>query len=310
MARDTFTITPENLREYGANGEDIAFIQERYPQGVSFYQILSDEVVDISMDLIHWGFMYLPLSDTDKEMYLDYVEITDSSHFASSYNIHNCRVVVDSIFCTNSRYVIESSHVKDSSFIFNGEDINEGYQVYDSRLIKSSDLVSDSQDVTCSVDVLYSNGVIYSSSIAFSTEIEGSSLLVECEAVENSYLSRNLISCKNKILCYDLENNSEYMVLNERVSEEFFETLREALSEFWDNKYYFVKKIEEEEIETATGTLRIINNLLEPRERVSWLLLKEVFDENPKLLRKIKRSVKNLDLNKLYQLSLSSKVFS
>ena len=59
-------ITADLINKYGASNEDISFLKENYPHGIFVFEILSDEIYDVSIDFIHWMYYNLPLTKEDK----------------------------------------------------------------------------------------------------------------------------------------------------------------------------------------------------------------------------------------------------
>lgn len=304
MQNNSLLITPELLRTHNSDSFYIDFLKKYYDEGAHLSQIFSDEFYDLPLEFVHWVYYNLPLTEEDKKDYLTYVNIVDTTGFYSSYYIKNSFMVADSLFCENSEYVLNSSHVSDSSLVYSSEDVSNSNQVVDSRLITSSNYISRSNNVENSSGVLFSEDIFDSSNIAYSSSIYNSNLLVKCSDTFDSFLSRDLEGCSNKLLCLNLKNNNEYMILNEKVSGRRFKTLIDIFKKQLGNKIYYVDKIKEgSRSEFASWAAPLRSNLPD------ILLFNNLFRDNPEVISIIKKNIPDYDKDFLYQLTLSLKAY-
>ena len=304
MDNDSLLITPQLLSTYNADPLSINFLKKHYEEGAFLSQIFRDEFYDLPLEFVHWMYYNLPLTENDKKDYLTYVNIVDTMGFYSSYYIKNSFMIADSLFCENSEYILNSSHINNSSLIYSSEDVSDSTQVVDSRLITSSSYISKSNNIENSQGVLFSEDIYDSSNIGYSSSIYNSGLLVRCDNTFDSFLSRNLESCSNKLLCLDLKDDSEYMILNEKVSERRFKTLVDIFKKQLGDKIYYVNKIKEgNKSEFASWVIPLRTNLPD------LLLFNNLFRDNPEVISTIRKNIPDYDKELLYELTLSSKAF-
>lgn len=303
-------ITADLINKYGASNEDISFLKESYPHGIFVFEILSDEIYDVSIDFIHWMYYNLPLTKEDKVKYLNYVEITNTSYFYNSYNVDKCSIIADSIFCENSSYIFGSSYIKNSLMIYNSEDITESYQVFNSQLITNSQCVYHSNHITDSKDILFSNYIENSKHIGYSKRAKNSIFAVGSKDIDTVYLSRNLFNCSNKLLCFDLQDNNEYMILNKEVSKSQFDKIWRIFDKTLTNKLCLIQPIpiEKFEVETITKNIDIFfTEIFENITTPEILLFYNLFEQEPIILNTIKKVIPNFNRDLLYKLSFSIK---
>lgn len=309
----SFFLTKEIMLKYGAPMDAVEILNDRYPNGVFAMEILDSEVFDIDIDFVHWMYINLPLTKYDKELYLNYAEIKNSSSFIGCYNITNCDMIADSIFCNDSSYIFNSSYVNDSFVVYNSEDIVSGFQIFHSSVVADSEYIMSANRITNSKWIFSSKKISDSNNIGHSENIGNSYFIIKSKKIENSLLSRDLNNCKNKILCYDLEDNDIPMILNEEVSENLFNQVFTVLLEKIKKQHIHLNipfpkiEVDDNDITTKIFAIDILDYpVLEISE---YTLMKDLFDKTM-VSNIIKRALPKLDPMRLYDLSLSNKVFS
>lgn len=305
MQNKSLLITPQLLKIYRSAPDYIDFMEKYYKDGTYLFKIFEDEISDLPLEFIHWIYYNLPLTDEDKENYLAYVNIIDTMSFYSSYYVENSFMIADSLFCKNSKYVLDSSHIDNSSLVFLSEDVYNSSQIVESHLITSSNYIYQSDNIENSEGILYSKIVCDSTNIGYSTSIYNSHFLVQCLNTYDSFLSRNLEGCSNKLLCFDIKNNNIPMILNEEVPERRFETLIKIFKDKLKDKIYFVNKIDEEKINFQSSSWMDL-----PQKTTSELLLfYKLLEENSEVFMVIKKNIPDYNKDLLYQLTLSPKAY-
>lgn len=307
-------ITSDILLKYGASAEDIQFVHKFYPEGIELNDVFNTTVTNFSLELIHWMYLHLPISEAEKKEYLNYIEVEGSKYFFYSYHIKDCNMIADSIFCENSIFIFDSSYIKNSKIIYNSEDVLESYQIFSSQLVTNSQHILKSYTIENSFDILDSKDIKNSTNIAYSKRINDSSILVKCSDVSNSYFSRNLVNCKNKLFCFDLKNTEDFMIFNEFVSEDKFHTILKIMQPIWNKKIFFVPIVEDNNLDLAISWQKILNTIekiiSKQEKQIDLLLLKNILDNDNLILSKIKRNLPNINLDKLYELTLASNIYS
>lgn len=225
-------ITAELCKQYDkgevACEDGIDFLQSNYPAGFTVKEVY-DGKAKIPMEFIHWGYVNLPFSDEEKEMYLKYAKIKDSTGFFLSESIENCFLTSRSTNCKNSKKTLNSHYVNDSYLTIGSKFVWSSAFTYDSTEIVRSYYSVNSEFIEDSHTNLLSKNIKNSSATAFCTRASSCSFIVGCMDVENCLLSRELDNCKNKIFCNQLKDNDDFMIFNERVSEATFNLIKKEL---------------------------------------------------------------------------------
>ena len=130
-------VTKKILEDCKINNAYLDLFNNLYPDGEEFSNMLGNE--EIPNGFFHWAFLYLPLTDEEKEKYMARVQIKNSQDVYNSRNIENCNHVFSSRNCTNSSYVRESITVNDSTLVVGGNRVTRSEQVYDSKKVEKSD---------------------------------------------------------------------------------------------------------------------------------------------------------------------------
>ena len=222
-------VTKKILEDCKINNAYLDLFNNLYPDGEEFSNMLGNE--EIPNGFFHWVFLYLPLTDEEKEMYMARVQVKNSQNVYNSRNIENCNHIFSSRNCTNSSYVRESAMVNDSTLVVGGNRVTRSEQVYDSKKVEKSKLIVNSSIITNSKNVWLSEKVHNSNNVFRSDTIYDSDYIANSKILEDCYFCSNCSYANNLMFTYNARGDS-YMIFNKEVSKE----------EFTEAKNYFKQK--------------------------------------------------------------------
>ena len=254
----------EILEKYNACENGIKTFKENYPNGVEIKDLLEDGKLQSS--IIHWGFINLPVDESEKLIYFKKFNIINSLKTYFSENVENSYGVIGSKMVRNSQYIERSKGVEGST------------NCKGSRDVSGSDFVFKSKDV------VFSQKVLNSSKIRFCNEIVGCKDLYECNNMDHcenmhfSFLdfgcknsnyigfSSNLENCTNCLFCSNLKDKSFYL-FNQPVDKDYFHSVWVEFEELVKNltlQSFLIKyddtKTEKEGIEVDSEEV-VFNNI-------------------------------------------------
>ena len=220
---DSLLITAELCEKYKGCGQGLAYMKRFYPNGFTVDDVYTKKARHIPMQFVCWGYHFLPFTDADKQKFLEYAKIVNSSAFILSHHIENCKRISESSYCENC------------SDVSNSENIIDSYDITRSKTVQESKHISNCNEVFDSQYCAYSDMVTISSYIHKSKSIDKSAFLSNCENVSNSFLLfgcnnvNNIIASKlsdtsNRIFCTEeCPDDYDYAILNRKVSKNTFD---------------------------------------------------------------------------------------
>lgn len=231
-------ITPELCENRGANKKHVDFLKEYYPNGITIRDIIEKRVKRIPVDLICWGYHFLPYTAEDKNDFFDYVKIEDSTRWYQSHHIRNCDKINNSSYCYDSRKISYCHNVNSSFDIENSSDIWNSTLVVNSMEIDASSYCINAMRVSNSHHVKNSNNIKESFAITDSENVVNSLYLFGVKNVENSILSFG-DNFKNRIFCSKDCPEVSYAIFDEEVGEAKFKFYFGRLEEILKSESFF-----------------------------------------------------------------------
>ena len=233
-------ITPEMCIFYSACAEGIAYMQKYHPNGFTVHEVCSKQVRHVPMPFSCWGYHFLPFSQKDKEEFLEFAKIEESTGFFLSHHIKGCNTISDSKYCENSTNVMDSQDVVDSEDIVGSSDV------------QTSKCIRDSSNICMSEHCCRSERVVDSVYVVDSKIVSGSYVVESSNEVDNCTFVRGVSQAKNSILCVDgspvnkIACDAEceaypYAILNKEVSEAVFKRVHNELEAILRSLQYYVR---------------------------------------------------------------------
>lgn len=234
---DSLLITPELCESRNACREGLEFMRHYFPCGFTVDDVYEGRTRHIPIRFILDGYYHLPFTDSDKEKFLKYTKVHNSTAFYKSHSIDNCSNISHSHHCYNSDTVDNSSDVSDSSFVANSRDVVKSQYIIDSQHVYNSSWTIHSKNVFSSDRIVYSNDVNDSRAIFEGRNVKDSRFLLNCKNVTNSLISSTLANTSYKIFCLNnLLKQEEYcnqpMIFNQKVSQQVFDRVYNELLKY------------------------------------------------------------------------------
>ena len=221
-------LTVELLEKYHAPREIMEKFGEKYPNGIDMILFLDNCQKEINKKSfrknLFWGYMMLPLTESEKEKYREVLEIDTSEAVSDGWKIFDSKIVAKSQNITDCQFVYNSDGIFDCRHILESNGANGSEFLDKSNKITNSFYVSKSSNVQNSAQIFCSWGVNDCKDIIKSGDIQRSSSLYQCENCHDVLYSNFLTDCHHCLFCNDLKSKS-FMIFNTQFTERDFFTV-------------------------------------------------------------------------------------
>ena len=220
-------VTQEVLDKYNACDFGKKLIARLYPDGAEISTILENRHIPI--EIFHWGYDYLPVTEGEIEQYWAACKVKDSEHVNHSKNILRSICVNQSEDISYSRNIDNCKKVTSSTLISTSEEVENSREVQMSKRIKDSTYVYGASDVSFGKQIVLSNMISDSQGVVHSSNIHNSNNVVGSEEISNSAFISNSKFLNNCFFCCGAEYGNG-LVFNKPASPFTLNHIREVLS--------------------------------------------------------------------------------
>lgn len=219
-------ITTELLEHYNASQQFIDFINNKYPSGLEFLELIKNGIVPVG--LVHYIRQYCTLTPEEFEAYKVFCNIRDSENVWESQCVERSKNLYSCEGVSCCEFVRNSNNIKGSTNIYNSENVKNSNDVAHSTDIQNSNIIIESQSVKYSNNIARSNKISWSNNILNCSHLDESSF---------SYKSNDLIDChfcgfvnnsRRCLFCSNIEDK-EYYIFNKEVTPAEYEEFKEIL---------------------------------------------------------------------------------
>ena len=234
-------ITVEKLKKANACGKGFLYFRRKYPNGISFVDMVKAEEGKIEEDFLHWGYTSLNPDDEDIAIYEQLLNIKNSSYYHKSRDLENCVSIVDSSFIKNSEQVSNSKEVSNSKSITGCEYVEDSINVSLSNFITRSNSIIRSDNIENSVEVAKSSYVVHCNGIFECKNVVDCRDLRYCDSLSNSYFCAECSNGKNLLFCCGI-HDQDNLVFNKPVSEAQIERIKQQYDKFAQGYMKFIEE--------------------------------------------------------------------
>lgn len=278
-------ITKENLEEYGACKQGIAFVEKFFPNGAEMLELIQTR--HIPHEMLHWGYENLPWNEKEKEMYLKVLDIVNSDYFYTSEKLYNSSFVTKSKSVSSSSFIFSSNNVRDSRNVINSADVSNSSKIYGSNFIYDSSLVACATNITNCKNV---TGITYgldSFNAVESSGVVNSREIIKSKDVENCFFCNGVTNLQHCFFCYGITDESD-LLFNKPVSQIVLNNIEKQYREIiGDFRLPLIEEVPEDSIDVLP---KLNNNFLtyfnELPERF-WQWIKTLPNYDAELMYKI-----------------------
>ena len=284
-------ITYDLLEKYKACENGKRLFQRLYPNGVEISELLNNKL--IPKEVLFWGEENLPVSKEELEKFQEVCGVKNSTRVFHSYNIEDSDLISSSNNIISSNGIQGCKFIQNSNMCFSSHDIEKSSFIVGSSEITNSDYCLNSSNVENSVDISASSNITNCSHI-YNSHYMGNAIMVYNSMLsEDCYFSSFLKNCKKCLFSIEQENK-EYLMFNQPVSEMVYQQVLRAL--FIKLKHEVIKLYTEKEDELS-------RTIIEPKIDFS-LFLNEI---SPDFWAWVK-TLPNFDNFIIYQIAMQRKL--
>lgn len=224
-------ITVEKLKKANACKKGFLFFRRKYPNGISFADLVEKEGDNITDEFLHWGYDTLNPDAADILLYEKLLNIENCQYYYHSKDIHNCQQISKSKHVNNSAEVRDSENVNNSLQVTGGRYVDDSSFIAESRFITQSKNIYLSDNIEASVEVARSNSVVNSQGIFQCGNVVDCRDLRMCQNLDSSYFCADCKDGEKLLFCQDLSNAKCY-IFNHAISERQYERIVQQYNRF------------------------------------------------------------------------------
>ena len=197
-------LTSDTLKKYNACDTGLKWFERTFPNGAEIIDVINHKYANKSF--LHWGYINLTTTPTEKEAYRKKLKINCGEANYSIYqsdNVAGCSYITHSSHVDGCERVFYSNEVRDSNDILRSNNVENSKFIYSSDFVYDSERVINGKNINGSQAIVNSEYIVNSHHIFGATNIKNSAYIsdigfAETKQISDSYFisgSKNLNHC-------------------------------------------------------------------------------------------------------------------